>query len=445
MNKSDYKKIYNDKLVSAEEAVKCVRSGDWVDYGWITCAPEVLDEALAARYEELEGVNVRGSVLLKRPAIMSVPDTGRHFIWNSWHFSGIDRQLAKEGLAFCIPQRYSELPRYYRENITAVNVAIFQVPPMDDDGYFSFGLNVSHMAALCERAEKIIVEVNRNYPRCCGGDETRIHVSQVDYIVEGGNPPIREMKVGHPGEIDYAIADLLVPEIPNGACLQLGIGAMPNAIGERIAASDLKDLGVHSEMYVDAYLEMAEAGKISGRFKNIDRGLQVYAFAGGTQKLYDYLNENPECLAATVDYVNDARTIAQIDNFISINNAVDIDLFGQISAESSGITQISGAGGQLDFVLGAYLSRGGKSFICLSSTYTDSQGKLHSRIRPTLKDGSAVTDTRANAQYIVTEYGIINLKGASTWERAERIISIAHPSFRDELIREAQQMGIWRR
>jgi acyl-CoA hydrolase len=236
-----------------------------------------------------------------------------------------------------------------------------------------------------------------------------------------------------------------VSQIPNGACLQLGIGGMPNAVGSLIAESDLKDLGVHTEMYVDAFVEIAKAGKINGSKKAIDNGLQVFAFGAGTQKLYDYLHENPQCKACNVGYTNDARVIAQLDNFISINNAVDIDLFGQVNAESSGIRHISGAGGQQDFVLGAYLSNGGKSFICCASTMKDKNGNLQSRIRPTLREGSVVTDTRCNVQYLVTEYGMVNLKGASTWERAERIISIAHPDFREELIRAAEVQKIWKK
>lgn len=219
---------------------------------------------------------------------------------------------------------------------------------------------------------------------------------------------------------------------------------MPNAVGSLIAKSDLKDLGIHTEMYVDAFVDIAKAGKISGLNKKIDKGRQVYAFAAGTQKLYDYLNENPECMSAPVNYTNDIRQISALDNFISINNAVDIDLFGQINAESAGTKQISGAGGQLDFVLGAYLSNGGKSFICMSSTYTQKDGTVKSRITPTLNNGSIVTDTRANVHYFVTEYGLVNLKGKSSWERAAAIISVAHPDFRDELIAEAEKMHIWR-
>ncbi len=441
----DYTKEYQKKLRTAEEAVKAVRSGDWIDYGWAACAPDALDRALAARYEELWDVKVRGAVLMSRPAVLSVPDTAAHFCWNSWHMGGLERRLIDEGIAWYIPLRYSELPRWYRENVDPIHVAMFQVAPMDEEGYFSYGLNASHLQALCEKAEIVILEVNQNYPRCFGGDDARIHISQVDMVVEGDNPALKELGSVAATDIDRAVARQIVEQIPNGACLQLGIGGMPNAVGSLIAESDLKDLGVHTEMYVDAFVDMAMAGKITGRKKSLHPGKQVYAFGTGTKKLYDYLHENPECLAMNVGYTNDVRTIAQLDNFISINNAVDIDLTGQVNAESSGIRHISGSGGQLDFVLGAYLSSGGKSFICCSSTTKDKSGVLQSRIRPTLKEGSTVTDTRCNLHYLVTEYGMVNLKGATTWERADRIISIAHPDFREDLIREAERMNIWRR
>lgn len=283
-------------------------------------------------------------------------------------------------------------------------------------------------------------------PRCHGGSEANVHISQVSYIVEGDNPAIGELGAGGPAtDVDKKVAELIVDQIPNGACLQLGIGGMPNAVGSLIAESDLKDLGVHTEMYVDAFVDIAKAGKITGAKKNIDRYRQAYGFGAGTKKMYDYLDENPELMSAPVSYTNDIKNIAALDNFISINNCVDLDLFGQISSETSGTKHISGAGGQLDFVLGAYMSNGGKSFICCSSTFTDKQGVVHSRIRPTLVEGSVVTDTRANTHYIVTEYGMVNVKGLSTWQKAEAIISVAHPDFRDELIKEAEKMHIWRR
>ena len=442
----DFTQEYKQKLVTADEAVKTVRSGDWVDYGWCTNTAESLDKALAKRTDELTDVNVRGGILFKLPAIFEREDAGEHFTWNSWHMSGVERHLINRGCAYYAPIRYSELPRYYRDSATPSRVAMFQVAPMDAHGYFNFGPSASHLGAMCERAEVIIVEVNENMPRCLGGTECGIHISDVTYIVEGENPRIGELGAGGPAtDVDKTVAKLIVDEIPNGACLQLGIGGMPNAVGSLIAESDLKDLGVHTEMYVDAFVDIAKSGKINGSKKQIDRFRQTYAFGAGTKKMYDYMDDNPELMSAPVDYTNDIRSISAIDNFISINNAVDLDLFGQVNAETAGIKHISGAGGQLDFVLGAYLSNGGKSFICCSSTFKTKDGQLKSRILPTLNPGSVVTDTRANIHYLVTEYGKVNLKGLSTWQKAEAIISVAHPDFRDELIKEAEKMHIWRR
>lgn len=442
----DFKTLYAQKLTTADEAVKAVKSGDWVDYGWCTGTPVALDQAMAKRLPELTDVNFRGGILMWKPAIFEIENPAEHMTWNSWHMGGIERRAIAEGFSFYAPIRYSELPRYYRDSKTPSNVAMFQVAPMDEHGFFSFGPNASHMAACCEKADTIIVEVNKNMPRCLGGFEDSIHISKVDMIVEGSNPDIASMGAAAPAtDVDQAVAKYIVNEIPDGACLQLGIGGMPNAVGSLIAESDLKDLGVHTEMYVDAFVDIAKAGKITGLRKNIDKGRQVYAFGAGTQKLYDYVNENPECMSAPVDYTNDIRQISALDNFMSINNAVDIDLYGQINAESAGTKQISGAGGQLDFVLGAYLSNGGKSFICMSSTFKKKDGTVESRIKPTLDNGSIVTDTRANVHYFVTEYGIVNLKGLSAWQKTEAIISVAHPDFRDQLIKEAEKMHIWKR
>ena len=440
-----YTEEYKQKLVTADEAVKVVQSGDWVDYGWCNGTPVALDEALAKRTDELKDVKLRGGILLKPLKIFEREDAGEHFTWNSWHMSGLERKMIAKGYAFYSPIRYSELPRYYRDG-NCSDVVMIVCAPMDAHGYFNFGPNASHLYAACEMAKTVIVEVNENMPRCLGGFENNIHISQVDMIVEGSNPPIGELGGGAAAsDVDKAVAKLIVDEIPNGACLQLGIGGMPNAVGSLIAESDLKDLGVHTEMYVDAFVDIAKAGKINGSKKNIDKFRQAYAFGCGTKKMYDYMDENPELMSAPVSYTNDIRSISALDNFISINNCVDIDLFGQISSETSGIKHISGAGGQLDFVLGAYLSNGGKSFMCCSSTFTDKNGQMHSRIRPTLATGSVVTDTRANTHYVVTEYGLVNVKGMSTWQKAEALISIAHPDFRDELIAEAEKMNIWRR
>ncbi len=441
----DFKKMYQEKLTTAEEAAKVVKSGDWVDYGWTTGTPVAVDKALAKRMPELNDVNFRGGILMWTPEIFKIENPAEHLTWNSWHMGGIERKAVAQGFCYYASIRYSELPRYYRDIETKPDVAIFQVAPMDEHGYFNFGPNASHMAACCETSKVVIVEVNENLPVCYGGMEEGIHISRVDMIVEGENPSIAELGGAAATEVDEVVAKLIVSQIPDGACLQLGIGGMPNAVGSLIAKSDLKDLGVHTEMYVDAFVDISNAGKITGARKAIDKGRQVYAFAAGTKKLYDFLNRNPECMSAPVEYTNDIRSISALDNFMSINNAVDLDLFGQINSESAGTKPISGAGGQLDFVLGAYLSRGGKSFICCSSTFKAKDGTLKSRIVPTLTPGSIVTDTRANVHYLVTEYGMVNLKGLSSWQRAEAIISIAHPQFRDELIASAEKMNIWKR
>ena len=441
----DYQALYQQKLTTPQEAVKVVQSGDWVDYGWCTNHPVALDKALAARKDELRDVKVRGGVTMWMPEIAKADDAGDHFTWNSWHCSGIDRKIITKGMGFFSPMRYSELPRFYRENLS-VDVAMIQVTPMDNHGNFSYALGASHLADMLEKAKVIIVEVNQNLPWVYGLNGCEINIQDVDYVVEGENPPVAQLGGGgEPTDVDRAVAKLIVEQIPNGACLQLGIGGMPNTVGSMIAQSDLKDLGVHTEMYVDGFVDLAMAGKITGKNKALDKGRQVYAFAAGTQKLYDYVDRNPDVMAAPVDYTNDVRVIAQLDNFISINNAIDMDLFGQVNAESAGLKHISGTGGQLDFVMGAYLSNGGKSFICMSSTVTGKDGTVKSRIVPTLTPGSIATDPRSCVQYLVTEYGMINLKGLSTWERAEAIISIAHPDFREQLIQDAEKMHIWRR
>lgn len=441
----EYQAMYREKRKSAQEAAMLVNSGDWVDFGWSATTPVALDHALAKRMGELHDVNFRGGLAMWPLEIFKLEDAVDHFTWNSWHMSGVERRMMERGFAFYACIRYSELPRYYRDHVRHVDVAMFQVPPMDEKGYFNFGLSTSHLRAVCDVADKIVVEVNENMPQCNTTEQDRVHISEVTMVVEGENPAIVELPSGVATDVDRKVAELIVEEIPNGACLQLGIGGMPNTVGQLIAESDLKDLGVNSEMYVDAFVDLALAGKINGKCKTRDKGLQVYSFATGTKKMYDYLHNNKECIAVGVDYSNDPRTVAEIDNFMSINNAVDVDLFGQVNSESAGLRHISGAGGQLDFVMGAYLSKGGKSFVCCSSSFKDKKGNLVSRIRPTLAPGSVVTDVRPTVHWFVTEYGKVSLKGLSSWQRAEALISLAHPKFRDELIADAEKMGIWKK
>jgi butyryl-CoA:acetate CoA-transferase len=439
-----YTSQYKSKLTSSERAVTCIKNGDWVDYGFCSTHPIALDKALAARKDTLKDVKCRGGLELWRPEILNIPVSESPFTWTSSHVTGV-RDLMSSGNVYYLPIRYSELPRYFRENVKSVDVAMLQVCPMDKHGYFNFGPTCSHIMAMLERAHTIILEINEKLPRCHGGHENCIHISRVHKIVEGDNTSLAELTPAKPGQFDEAIAKLVMEEIPDNACLQLGIGGMPAAVGKKLTTSGLKDFSVNTEMYVDAFVDLAEVGKISGKFKSVDRYRQTYTFAAGSKKLYEYLDDNPEMMIAPVNYVNDVALMASIDNMITINGAVEVDLFGQVNAESVGTRHISGAGGQLDFVIGAYRSKGGKSFICMPSTYTTKDGQIKSRLVPTMSPGSIVTDSRTTPQYLVTEYGKVNIKGLNTWERAEAVISIAHPDFREELIAQADKMHIWKR
>lgn len=432
---------YQKKLVTPEEAVRVVKSGDWVDYGSFSGQVVALDKALATRKEELFDVNIRSVIALRPPEVVKVDPESKHFVYNSWHFSGLDRKLHDKGLCWHIPMLYHELPGYYRRFLD-IDVAMLPAAPMDEHGFFNFGPQASHTKAICEKAKVVILEVNPNIPRCLGGREESIHISQVDYIVEA-NWPLPQVPAGAPTEIEKKIASYIMSEIEDGSCIQLGIGGMPNAVGGMIAQSDLKDLGLHSEMFTESMVDMVESGRVTGARKTIDKYKIAYTFSFGTQKTYDFLNDNPMCVIYPVDYINDPFIISQNEKVVSINNCIEVDLTGQVCSESSGTRHISGTGGQFDFAYGSYHSKGGKSFIAMESTFKKGE-ELRSRINPILTPGAVVTTHRSIVHYLVTEYGIVNLKGKSTWERAEALISIAHPSFREDLIKKAEKLGIWR-
>ena len=435
---------YRQKCVSADKAVKVIQSGDWIEFAWGASHSGLLADAIARRKEELTDVNIRGGVILKPLPFIEQDPEGRHFTWNSMHMSGYERKLARQNMAYYLSIKYSEVPRYIRENCRT-DVAAIQVAPMDQHGYFNFGVTISHYEAAVERARNVIVEVNEDMPRVHGGYGHGVHISEVDYIVEAGHCGMPLLPSAPPSDIDKKIAEYVITEIEDGACIQLGIGGMPNALGKMIAESDLRDLGVHTEMLVDGFVEMSEAGIVTGKCKNLDRGRMAFYFAAGSQKLYDFMHENPSLAAYPVDYTNHPCIASKIDKLISINSAVEVDLAGQVCSESAGPYIISGSGGQLDFVEAAYNSKGGKSFVCLPSTYKDKDGRIHSRIKGMMTPGAVITDTRATVHYVVTEYGKANMKGMSSWQRAEALIGIAHPDFRDELIREAKELRIWRK
>lgn len=438
----NYLKEYQKKLVSPREAVKIVKSGDRIQFNSYNGVPPALDRALAARRDELEGVIINTSVTLYPLYTISSDPEGTHFVYNSWHASGYDRKLGQEGNLYYVPALYHEFPRIVTKD--SLDVVMIQVGPMDEMGNMNFGPSPAHARVLVAAGQKVIVEVNQNMPIAYGCDEA-VHISEVDLVVEGDHQPLLPISSLQASEVDKQIADFLMGEIEDGSCIQLGIGALPNTVGELIANSDLKDLGVHTEMLADAHMKMYEAGRITGKNKVTDKGKMAYSFAMGSQALYQFIDKNPVCAGLPVEKINTPHILAMNPKVVAINGAIEVDLFSQINSESSGFRHISGTGGQVDFMLGSYMSQGGKGFICMPSTFTDREGRLSSRIRPTLSPGSIVTVPRTIAQYIVTEYGIAYVKGKSTWERAEEIIKIAHPRFQDELIEAAEQMNIWRR
>ena len=434
---------YKQKLRTPEDAVCVVKSGDWIDYTSSLGKPVLLDRALAKRKDELFDVKVRGNLIDGPIMVAECDEENEHFICHSWHCSAYERMLWDRGLCYYIPMVFHNNAAYY-EFFLNVNVVMVSVSPMDRHGYFNFSVNTGVAAPIVRMADIVIVEVNENMPKVYGGYDECIHISDVDYIVEGPHEPFQYTPVPEPTLIDRKISENIVPYLVDGSTLQLGIGSMPNALGELLAKSDLKDLGMHTELCSDAFLSLYRSGKLTNRKKNIDRGKGVYGCAIGSKDLFDWLEENHGIAAYPLEYVNRPSVISQIDNMVSINSCVAVDLYGQVAAESAGARQISGTGGQLDFLVGASASRGGKAFICMSSLHTDRYGVKHSRIKPQF-NGDIVTSPRSQVYFLVTEYGIINLEGRSTWERAEDLISIAHPDFRDELIKEAENKKIWRR
>ncbi len=436
----NYSSEYRAKLCSAEDAVQLVKSGDWVDYGSNNSKPVLLDEALARRRDELRCVKIRGNLTPGPLAVVECDPEMDHFVYNTWHCSGYERRLCDAGRAFFTPMIFRNLAWYYRTQLR-VNVAMLCVSPMDSHGYFSFGGAAGVCRAIAETADVVILEVNEAVPRVFGEEES-IHISEVDRVVESGRRPLCDMQSPEPTETDLRIAQHIFPHIRDGATVQLGIGGMPNALGRLIAESELHDLGMHTELCSDGYLAMFRAGKLTNRRKTLHRGKGVYGLAVGSSELYDWVNDNPGLMAMPLSYVNDPGVIAQNEGMISINGCLNADIYGQIASESAGTRQISGTGGQLDFVTGATMSRGGKAFLCMSSTHRDKTGALHSRILPHF-GGDIITTPRSQAYYVVTEYGAANLAGRSTWERAEAMIGLAHPDFREELIRAAEKQRIW--
>jgi acyl-CoA hydrolase len=431
------RKSASAQTISSEQAAGFVKSGMWLDYGLGLSQPDVFDHALAARRDSLENVKFRSCLTMRPRAVVECDPEGKHFVWFSWHFSGYDRKKHDTGCCNYMPLNLGEVPDYYRRFIDPVDMVILKTCPMDENGVFNFGLsNIWHRAVI-ERAKMVIVEVTRALPHV-HGNQNSVHVSEVDYIIEGDHQPLAELPNPPPTEIDRAVARRIAAEVEDGACLQVGIGGMPNAVCSLLLESGARDLGVHTEMLTDGIGDLYQAGRISGSRKVLDPGKIVFTFSLGSTSLYQSTDRNPDFLCCPVDYTNSPHIIMQNSRMVAINNTTQIDLQGQAASESDGHRHISGTGGQLQFVRGAYASSGGKSFICLSSTY-EKRGDRRSRIVLNLTPGNVVTTPRSDVMYVVTEYGMVNLKGKSVAERAKALISIAHPDFREELEREAYE------
>ena len=423
--------------ISADEAAGLVQSGMWVDYGAVVGQPDMFDSALARRKDALRGVKIRACLSTRPRAVIEADPEAQHFHWINLHFSGYDRKKHDLGLATYLPVNLGEIPDYYRRFIDPPDIVVLKTRPMDKDGNFNMSVATTWQRAMMERARVLIIEESEGLPHVMG-TETAIHVSEVDYIIAGDDLPPAELPNPPASDVDRAVARLIAAEVEDGACLQIGIGGMPNAVCSLLLDSPVRDLGVHTEMMTDGIVDLYQAGKVTGAHKQLDQGKMVCTFSLGSRATYEAMNRNPDFHFCPVDYTNAPHIIMQNDKVVSINNTTQIDLQGQAASESDGHRHISGTGGQLQFVRGAYASRGGKSFICLASTY-DKRGERRSRIVLDLTAGNIVTTPRSDMMYVVTEYGITNLKGKCVAQRAKALIDLAHPDFREGLERQAYE------
>lgn len=442
MDMSNFQVQLNAKTKTADEAVKVVKNGDWIFYGEFVTITPALDKALAKRKDELRDIHLLGCTFRYDSECSKVDPNREVFDINDRSLTPFSRKQN----AYLLPGSYEMFEK--QMHMRRENVAFIAACPMDQNGYFNLSTTCSITHALLETCDHIILEINDKLPVCYGGEATAFHISEIDAVVYGDNIPLESLPKLPSSEVDKKIAENVMKELQDGCCLQLGIGGIPNKIGEFICDSDIKDLGVHTEMMMDSFMKLYKAGKITNKNKKVWPGKMVYTFAMGSTELYDFLDHNECVMKMPAKYTNDPFVISQNDKVFGVNNCLSVDLWTQVSSESVGARQISGVGGQWDFVYGAFRSNGGKGFVCLNSTATrkDENGipKVESRIVGNFKPGTNVTLARFFTYYVATEYGCINMQGLSTWQRAEAIISLAHPDFRDGLIKEAQEFGVWR-
>ena len=426
---------YAAKLTTAANAVKDIANGSTLVLALAVGMPGGLARAIADRIlaDDLEDLNLYYQHSMKyseetliRPEVLAKVNARCFFMGDP------DRKIVKqqraEGRKYLsyVPINFSNIPRALTEHIR-VNTFVVTVSPMDASGHFSLGTNNDYASTVLRHCDHVIVEVNKNMPRVFG--DSLVHISEVDAVVEN-HAPLVQIPYKDPDEDGMKIGKLIADQIPDGATLQLGIGNLPNAVALHLA--DRNDLGIHSELFSHAFVRLVRAGVANGRKKTIHPRKHVFTFAMGDDEVYEFINDNPSMESYSSSYVNDIHVIAQHDNLMSVNTAIEIDLYGQVNGEYINGTQYSGSGGQFDFVKGASFSKGGKSFIGLKSA---AKNETISTIVPRVQ---MATDTRMDVEYIVTEYGCVNLRGKSTRERALALINIAHPKFREELLQHAK-------
>lgn len=420
--------IYEQRKMSPEEAVRLIHSGDRVVIGHAVGVPLAITDVMVEHRKDYKDVEII-QMVSQGNAKFCEPGTEGHFRLNSLFVGAQSRPAVKEGRGDFTPCCFSDVPSLLRE--LTVDAAVIQVSPPDRHGYVSCGVSVDYTLPAAKCAKTVIAQVNRRMPRTLG--DTCLHVSEIDCFVEIDHP-VLEIPLPKIGEAEKAIGENCAKLVRDGDTLQLGIGAIPDAV--LLFLKDKKDLGIHSEMISDGVVELIENGVITNARKNLHPGKSVVSFLMGTKRLYDYADDNPAVAMYPVDYVNDPYVIGKNDNLVSINSCVQVDFMGQVAAESVGTTQISGIGGQMDFIRGARLSKGGRAVIAIASTAAG--GKI-SKIVPFLDQGAAVTTSRTDVDYIVTEYGIAHLRGKTLKDRARSLISIAHPKFRKELGRAFEE------
>lgn len=419
-----WQEIFKRRLTTASEAVKNIKAGDRVVVGHATGSPEMLLKAMVDNRDAYENVEIVHMVSMGQSEYC-LPENCKNFIHNSLFAGGTTRKAIHDGRAWYTPSHFSHIPRLFTEKILPVDVVLCMVSPPDDHGFCSFGVSVDYTKPAAESSKIVIAEVTPNMPRTLG--DSFIHVSRIDHIVESDSGPII-MNPPNISKTDEKIGGYCAELIKDGDCLQLGIGAVPDSILGFL--KDKKDLGIHTEMFSDGVVSLVEAGVITCAQKNFHTGKMVATFFMGTEKLYKFVHNNPMVQMFSVDYTNNPAIIAKNDNMVAINSSLQVDLCGQAASESIGYKQFSGTGGQADFVRGASWSRGGRSILAFHST---ASGGRISRIVPHLDEGTVVTTTRTDIHYVVTEYGIANLRGKSVPDRARALINIAHPDFRADL------------